>query len=269
MSHTLFYGPSGCGKTMFADYIGESLKITDKSKPKFIRTTGGGLTSADDVVDLAWIIGDGDVLFIDEIHDFAKKSKLREIMYEMMDKFSIFGTQIKRFTLVGATTDISAIPFEFRERFVLQYQLSLYNDEEIIQMLETRKCPKEISLEIAKRSRGTPRIALNFFKRLIGESENKKEKLSAGMAIEMFNRNGIDQLGLNQMDKKILGIMYQKNAFLRRNAMGIGSLADQLNIKEDHLRQIYEPYLMKLGFIDRTNRGRILTQQGKEYVDGN
>lgn len=267
LPHMIFFGASGCGKTMFADYLAMLLKLDVKGKPKFTRLTGGGIATKDDLEDLAFNIGEGDLVFIDEIHDFAKKASLREIFYEVMDKFKIYGMDLKPFTLLGATTDVGSLPFEFRNRFVLQYRIEDYKMDDIVNILKSKGCPPDVAIEVAKRSRFVPRLAISLYLRCKHEAISLKRTLTVEVAEILFKRNNIDKYGLDVSDRKILKFMLVKQAHLRRNAIGINSLSDQVGITEEDIKVLHEPYLTKMGFIERTPKGRILTLFGKEYIE--
>lgn len=267
LPNTLITGPSGHGKTTFAIYLADRIGILNaKRSPKFIRMTGAELKTKNDIEDMAFTIGPNDLLFIDEVHDLAKRDGIREMFFEMMDFNTLFGNKIPKFTVVASTNELSAIPHELLNRFMLKYTIKEYTREEIAEILiRNLDCPEDVAIEIAKRSRLIPREAKWLFKRTRAESIN--------FAVTMDNlktvltRAHIDDLGLNDIDRRILSTLYKRQAFLRRNAIGLSNLCDMLGIKEADMRLLYEPYLVKIGFVDRHARGRVLTMNGKEYVE--
>jgi Holliday junction DNA helicase RuvB len=267
--HTAIFGESGYGKTRLANILAGKLEAKEKGRPRFIVTTGTKLKSAIDLEEIGMLVGNGDVLFIDEIHGIVNRSGVAEILYEMMDRFSMNGSRIGRFTCIGATNHFSSLPPEFRNRFILQYRLNPYTDGQIALMLEEIGCPNDMSLLIAQRSRGNPRLAKSviFFKTQNEANVVNNGTVTINILDNVLGRIVIDEKGMDPVDRSILHLLYKKNAFMRRNAMGAGTICDQIGIKEEDLKGIYEPYLFRLGLIEKTARGRILTPDGRDYIE--
>lgn len=261
MPHTIISGASGHGKTTIATYIATEMG------GKFRVLIGSAITDSDDVEDIAFSITDKEVVFIDEIHALGKKSGVYESIYSILDDKELNGIELDDFTLIGATTDIAEIRTPLKNRFILQYRLTPYKQEQIEEILADIGCDKLIASEIAKRSRNVPRIAKNFYSRIQDEAiVSNSGIVTKDIVNSLFTRNGIDEMGLDETDRAILLLLFKRQAYQRRNAIGSNSISDQLNIKMDDLKLVYEPHLIRVGLMERTARGRILTAKGQEYI---
>ena len=270
LDHVLLHGPPGLGKTSLANVIALS------TNSNFIVTSGQALTKIGDLAAILSNLKKHDILFIDEIHRL--KLDIQEMLYTAMEDFAIdiiIGTgpsartmrlELAKFTLVGATTKLNKISRPMRDRFGATMPLEFYTDDELTQILtlSAKKLDFDISTSIlnyiSKNSRGTPRIANNYLKRfhdyvlhnnIISPSLKDLEKV--------FDLLGINTLGLNELDLNLLRVL--KTNF-NGGPVGLKTLSASLSEDPEHIENISEPYLIKLGFLNRSNRGRILTSKG-------
>jgi Holliday junction DNA helicase RuvB len=248
-------------------------------KTNLIKTTATSLKRVIDLFSLVVTLDEGDILFIDEIHRLDKR--VEEAFYSVMEDFQIniirgSGRNIKavsipvnKFSLVGATTKAGLLSKPLRDRFGLVFSLNFYSPQELIKIvlnaaafLEVEINEKE-ALEIAIRSRGTPRIAINLIKRARDyASVYKSGKIDSSTIQNTFESLRIDELGLGEEDRKLLLLLKSKNG----TPLGLTTIQAILNEDKTTIEEMIEPYLLSLGFIEKTPKGRILTSKGFKYL---
>ena len=268
LDHTLVFGPPGLGKTTLANIIANELKVT-------IRTTSGPvLEKAGDLAAMLTNLESGDVLFIDEIHRL--NPAIEEILYPAMEDYQLdimigegpaarsIKLDLPPFTLVGATTRAGLLTSPLRDRFGIIQRLDFYSIEELSSIvlrsadILVTSIDNEGAMEIAKRSRGTPRIANRLLRRVRDYSEVKSDgSIDLDRASSALDMLSIDKNGFDHMDRRLLMTMIEK---FGGGPVGIDSLAAAISEERDTIEDVLEPYLIQQGFIMRTPRGRVVTQ---------
>jgi len=274
LEHVLFYGPPGLGKTTLAGILAREMRTG-------IRVTSGpALSRAGDLASILTNLKDGDILFIDEIHRLNKV--VEETLYPAMEDYALdiivgkgpsarsIRLKLKRFTIAGATTRIGLISSPMRDRFGFVHKLDFYQPQSLAQIVSNSArilkigISKEGALEIAKRSRGTPRIANRLLKRARDFAQIKgKGVIDINYAQRALENLGVDKLGLIDVDRKLLRLILKN---YKGGPVGIDNLAAGLVEDIGTIIDVYEPYLMKLGFLKRTPRGRVITEAGKKHL---
>ena len=264
LEHVLLHGPPGLGKTTLAHIVATEMQA------KITHTSGPALEKPVDIVGILSNLENGEVLFIDEIHRLSHA--VEEYLYSAMEDFEvsfIYGKgayaktipyQLKRFTLVGATTRAGLLSPPLRDRFGITYHLDYYSAEELVRVVTRSaailKVPidHEGALEIARRSRGTPRVANRLLRRVRDFAEvNGEGRITREIADEALTREGVDQNGLDRLDRLYLKTVTEN---YRGGPVGIEALAATLNEEATTLVDVVEPFLLKRGFIVRTPAGR-------------
>ena len=274
LDHVLFYGQPGLGKTSLA------LLMANEMKTKCKMTNASSIERPRDIVGLLLGLKENEILFIDEIHRLNKLTE--EILYSAMEDFKLDltvganrGTRsrsisLPRFTLIGATTKVGSISSPLRDRFGISHKINLYSMKELQDIISSFastldiKLDKKASLRIAHCSRGTPRIALRFLKRIRDYAQVivKSNIVNEEIVQKVMNYQNIDKFGLDETDRKFINLLH-----VNMRPMGLESIAAGLNEDASMLELIVEPYLLQLGFISRTPRGRILNPIGEEYIN--
>lgn len=272
--HILFYGPPGIGKTTLAYIIANELVGDIKI------TSGAALTKTGDLAAILTNLKDNDVLFIDEIHRMPKP--LEEMLYPVMEEFAldiIIGKgpsartvrlPVPNITIVGATTKLALLSGPLRDRFGLLLRLDYYTEHEMMEIVERSakllKLPitRDAAREIARRSRHTPRIANRIIKRARAVMDvHKHEELDEEVIKKLFSLLEIDELGLTDMDNKYLRLLAEK---FNNTAVGVETIAHALAEDRRTVEEFLEPYLMQLGLMKKTARGRVLTPAGYRHL---
>lgn len=265
LDHCLFYGPPGLGKTTLSNIISNEMNSNIKI------TSGPAISKAGDLAALLTNLSEFDVLFIDEIHRLSKS--VEEILYPALEDYTLdiiigkgpsarsIRLDLPKFTLIGATTKAGSLTTPLRDRFGIIHKLELYTPKDLCTIVKRSskilevEIDEQAAMEIATRSRGTPRIANRLLKRVRdyaavlgdGEITLKITKLA-------LNKLEIDELGLDEVDRKMLDVMITQ---YKGKPVGIETLATTLGEEIDTIEDVYEPYLIQIGFIARTPRGRI------------
>ena len=274
LDHVLLYGPPGLGKTTLSNIIAIEMNSNIRI------TSGPAIEKPGDLAALLTNLSENDVLFIDEIHRINKS--IEEILYPALEDYSLdiiigkgpsarsIRLDLPKFTLIGATTRVGSLSTPLRDRFGIVCRLELYNVDELKTIVKRSaeimniKIDDEGATEIAKRARGTPRIVNRLLKRvrdyaLVLSDGNINNKI-AQIALEKLE---IDKLGLDNIDRKLLETMIIK---YNGKPVGIETLAATINEEVETIEDVYEPYLMQIGFLARTPRGRIATNLAYEHL---
>jgi len=274
LDHVLLYGPPGLGKTTLSSIIAREMGVNLRV------TSGPAIEKQGDLVAILTSLNEGDVLFIDEIHRLSRN--VEEILYPAMEDFSLdiilgkgpsarsIRLDVPHFTLVGATTRSGQLTAPLRDRFGVLLRLELYTPEQLGQIVKRSAgilgipIDDEGALEIASRSRGTPRIANRLLKRVrdIAQIEFSGE-INVEVAQSALTRFEIDELGLDDFDRKMLTSIINHYG---GGPVGLDTLAAAVGEEAITIEDVYEPYLMQIGFLTRTPRGRCVTQSAYEHL---
>ena len=276
LDHILLFGPPGLGKTtlshIIANQMGASIKVT----------AAPTIDKAGDLAAILTNLEEGDILFIDEIHRLSPA--IEEILYPAMEDYRldiIIGSgpaaqtvqiDLPKFTLIGATTRAGMISNPLRDRFGMHFRMNFYEPEELCKIVSIasikleKETVKEASYEIARRSRGTPRVALRLLKRVRDFAEvSNEDNISLDRCQYALNELGVNDKGFDEMDIRLLELLISNKG----RAMGLSTIAAALSEDEGTIEDVFEPYLLANGYLERTARGRIATAKTYEVLKFN
>ena len=274
IEHTLLSGPPGLGKTSLAHIIANEMGS------KITATSGPAIGKAGDLIGILTNLADGDILFIDEIHRLSKT--VEEFIYPAMENFEIdfvidkgpyaktIKFNLKRFTLIGATTRSGLLTAPLRSRFGIFHHLDFYEVEDLVKVI-TRSAKllnipvdKNAAEEIGRRARGSPRVANRLLRRVRDWVQVKRDgNITLEATEEALKNHGIDNMGLDNVDRKVITVMRES---FNGGPVGIESIAATLNEEPDTIADVVEPFLLKIGFLKRTPRGRELTKLAYSHM---
>lgn len=275
LEHVLLYGPPGLGKTTLANILASEMGVSIKT------TSGPAIEKQGDLASILTNLKENDILFIDEIHRL--KTQIEEILYSAMEDCALdiiigkgpaarsMRLDLPRFTLIGATTKIGTLSAPLRDRFGHVYKLDFYTEAEIQQILIRSagllkmEVSDEALAEIAKCSRRTPRIANRLLKRVRDFSTVEEiSPIDLKFTKKCLGTMGVDMLGLDKTDRQILLTIIEK---FQGGPVGVGAIAAATSEEAETIEDLYEPYLLQIGFLDRTKRGRVVTENAYMHLE--
>lgn len=275
LDHVLLYGPPGLGKTTLAAIIANEMGVNIRI------TSGPAIEKAGDLAAILTNLSEHDILFIDEIHRMSRT--VEEILYPAMEDYALdiiigkgpaaksIRIDLPKFTLIGATTRAGLLTAPLRDRFGVISRLELYSIEELTRIVKRSAGLLEVDIdddgaaEIASRSRGTPRLANRFLKRVRDYAQVQHDgKITAEIAAEALKMMEVDELGLDTIDSRMLKTMINN---FGGGPVGLDTIAATIGEEPQTIEDVYEPYLLQLGFIARTPRGRIATKLAYEHLE--
>ena len=277
LEHMLLSGPPGLGKTSLA-YI-----VSHEMNARITITSGPAITRAGDLIGILTNLEKGDILFIDEIHRLSKV--VEEFLYPAMENYKIdfvvdkgpyaktINFNLQPFTLIGATTRSGLLASPLRDRFGIFYHLDFYGPQDLKEIVAQSALKlnvlvdEDASFEIAKRSRGTPRIANRLLRRVrdYNQVKTKVGRITRAIVVQAMDTLNIDEIGLDDIDRRFLKVL---DEHYKGGPVGIESLAATLNEEVDTIVDVVEPYLLKVGLLKRTSRGRELTESAVKHIKG-
>ena len=275
LDHVLFYGPPGLGKTTLAHVLGNEMGVNVKV------TAGPAIERAGDLAAILTNLRAGDVLFIDEVHRLGRA--IEEVLYPAMEDFALdivigkgpsarsLRLKLPRFTVVGATTRLALVTAPLRARFGAVYRLDYYDIEAMKQIVTRATGLLKVSAdqsgisEVARRARGTPRIALRLLRRVRDYAQVRADgTITQDVAKEALDLLQVDPLGLDDVDRRVLRTIIEKYG---GGPVGLNTIAASISEEQDTIMDVVEPYLLQLGFLDRTPQGRVATKSAYEHLN--
>jgi Holliday junction DNA helicase RuvB len=274
LDHTLFYGPPGLGKTTFAHVLAREMGVSIKV------TSGPAIERAGDLAAILTNLQEGDVLFIDEVHRLGRA--IEEVLYPAMEDYSLdivigkgpsarsIRLSIPPFTVVGATTRLAMVSSPLRARFGAVYRLDFYDPESVAEIVRRGAWLLGVEIdeggvrEIARRARGTPRVALRLLRRVRDYAQVRAGgSINLEVARAGLDLLNVDSLGLDEIDLRVLRTIIEKYS---GGPVGLATIAASISEEPDTIMDVYEPYLLQLGFLDRTPQGRMATRLAYEHL---
>lgn len=274
IDHTLLYGPPGLGKTTLANIIANEMGVSIKT------TSGPAIERPGDLASILTNLRAGDVLFVDEVHRLARA--VEEVLYPAMEDFNLdiiigkgpsarsLRLSLPHFTLIGATTRFAMLSAPLRDRFGAIYRLDFYNDTAMREIVRRSAgildvpIEEEGVVEIARRARGTPRVANRLLRRVRDFAQVRADgTITASVAQQALAMLEVDALGLDETDRKVLRAIIEK---FNGGPVGLDTIAASISEESDTIMDVYEPYLLQLGFLDRTPRGRVATRGAYKHL---
>jgi Holliday junction DNA helicase RuvB len=274
LDHVLFYGPPGLGKTTLAHVLGNEMGVNVKV------TAGPAIERAGDLAAILTNLRAGDVLFIDEVHRLGRA--VEEVLYPAMEDFALdivigkgpsarsIRLKLPRFTVVGATTRLALVTAPLRARFGAVYRLDYYDLESMKSIVKRAADMLKVEIEeggveeVGRRARGTPRVALRLLRRVRDYAQVRADgRITPDIAKEALDLLQVDPLGLDDIDRRVLKTIIQKYG---GGPVGLNTIAASISEEQDTIMDVVEPYLLQLGFLDRTAQGRIATKSAYQHL---
>jgi len=274
LDHVLFYGPPGLGKTTLAHILAYEMGVNIKI------TSGPAIERTGDLAAILTNLHEGDILFIDEIHRLGRS--VEEILYPAMEDFALdivigkgpaarsLRLKLPRFTAIGATTRLALVTAPLRARFGAVYRLDYYEQKAIQEIVRRAAVLLKVESdetgieEIARRARGTPRVALRLLRRVRDYCQVKGNGvIDRSIAIQALDLLAVDKMGLDDVDRRVLKAIIEKYS---GGPVGLSTIAASISEESDTIMDVVEPYLLQLGFLDRTPQGRVATQLAYEHL---